>query len=263
MTKRTRRTLVSAWGTAERRSAAAQLVAGIREIPPNTRSLTGRMVSRRGYGIQVESKLERNAYTVLDARPDVLRITAQPDFGIRYIPDALVETAPVSFMLEVKYESELVSKWEKLLPKFEAEDEFCKEHDGLRLVFMTDHAINYLQENLIGVLHGVRSYRHAARDAEFFNSVASLLQDRSPVSVREILDSQGKTAEWKRWVRQVGGFVFSGNAFVESTPTPSFLDTRLCSLSHPPSMPFLSLDQLTRRIQTHPLRHEGGFVVAA
>lgn len=243
-------------------TSVEELLLGTRKIRPNPESMTGFIVSRQGYPIETESKLERNAYRLLDLRPDVKHITAQPDIGIRYIPDALVETTRKNLLVEVKYESDLVEKWEKHLEKFEAEEDFCSSHD-LHLCFMTDHIVDLQEEELTGILAGIRSCSDVRPDEGLFESISEVLTNETSISVRELLGSLGKQGEENRWGAQVGKYIWMGNAFVVSVPSLNFLDAVISPATRPVPLPAYSLEQLRSRVETHPLRNTGGFRIAA
>jgi hypothetical protein len=136
----------------------------IRNIPPNRRSLTGFVASRRdGRMVASESSLERDLLVLLDFDQAVERYEEQPvrieyrdARGRRrnYTPDVLVHfrqdiaqgqpTTPLLY--EVKYRRDLFDNWQEIKPKVRAGRAYARGR-GWRFKLITEREIRtpYLQ----------------------------------------------------------------------------------------------------------------------
>lgn len=127
----------------------------VRKIPPNRRSLTGAVASRKNDRmVASESSLERDLLVLLDFDPTVERYEEQPvrieyrDAGGRkhtYTPDILVhyhqEIAPLPPLLyEVKYRQDLFNNWKEIKPKIRAGRAYARDQ-GWRFKIITEHEI--------------------------------------------------------------------------------------------------------------------------
>lgn len=133
-----------------------------RKIPPNRRSLTGMVASRKNERLVAsESSLERDFLVLLEFDPDVERYEEQParigytdEKGVRrtYTPDVLVNyrqdllPARPPLLCEVKYRSELAAKWQEIRRKVRAGRAYARER-GWRFKIITDREVRtpYLQ----------------------------------------------------------------------------------------------------------------------
>lgn len=131
---------------------AGDRVVSVRQIPPNRRSVTGFLPSRKNGGmVAFESALERDLATVLEFDPGVDKYETQPvqlrygaggsrfgypDFLVRYRAD--VGISPV--LIDVKYRSEIFAKWASLKPRFVAARRHAKDH-GWSYRLMTETEI--------------------------------------------------------------------------------------------------------------------------
>lgn len=136
----------------------------VRKIPPNRRSLTGFVASRReGRMVASESSLERDLLVLLDFDQTVERYEEQPvrieyrdARGRRrtYTPDVLVhfrqdiaQGRPATPLLyEVKYRKDLFENWPQIKPKVRAARAYARER-GWRFKLVTEREIRtpYLQ----------------------------------------------------------------------------------------------------------------------
>lgn len=105
----------------------------VRRIPPNRRSITGHVPSKKKPGmLAFESKLERGLYLLLEFDPFVKTVLEQPvriAFRTRrgkieeYTPDCLItyyDERRKPALIEVKYRRELFAQWREFHPKFRA-----------------------------------------------------------------------------------------------------------------------------------------------
>jgi len=111
-----------------------QPLMGARQIPPNRRSVTGLLPSRKNGGmVPFESALERDFAMLLEFDPEVVAYEAQP-VKLEYAgpdgrarvgyPDFLVKYEAQSGvwmeLCDIKYRAELFEKWPQLKPRFKA-----------------------------------------------------------------------------------------------------------------------------------------------
>ncbi len=108
-----------------------EALVSVRQIPPNRRSVTGLLPSRKNAGmVPFESALERDLATLLEFDDAVLTFEAQP-VELRYpnagrerrgVPDFLVKyhdhIGRRPLLCDVKYREELFRKWRELKPRF-------------------------------------------------------------------------------------------------------------------------------------------------
>lgn len=123
---------------------------GVRTIPRNYRSLTGKVSFSGGSEAQpFESSLERDFYQILDFDHQATSATAQPfkipyeiDGELRhYFPDVLVRyTDHISVVYEIKYRCDLATQWADSVVKFKAAVKFCKAN-GMVFRILTDKEI--------------------------------------------------------------------------------------------------------------------------
>jgi hypothetical protein len=121
---------------------------GVRSIPLNRRSLTGRIPSVKNGGmVDVESALERDFATVLEFDDRVCRYEAQPVFvhydrggrRQRGVPDFLVWYSDgfgkKPLLCDVKYRAELFERWTTLKPRLKAALAFARDQGwGYRIM---------------------------------------------------------------------------------------------------------------------------------
>lgn len=123
----------------------------VRDIRPNTRSVTGTMPKIGKY----ESTLERDLMEILRFDPEVEQFLPQPltleyltpeGQRRRYTPDGLIRfkaTAnlrPAPILFEVKYRADFRKDWRVLLPKFRAAKTYCSTQ-GWRFEVFTEKEI--------------------------------------------------------------------------------------------------------------------------
>ena len=117
-----------------------EALVSVRQIPPNRRSVTGLLPSRKNARlVPFESALERDLATLLEFDDSVLTFEAQP-VELRYehdgrrrrgVPDFLVTYHPHidrrPLLVDVKFRSELFEKWAKLKPRLRAARRHARE----------------------------------------------------------------------------------------------------------------------------------------
>lgn len=148
----------------------------VRKIPPNRRSLTGMVASRKNKRmIASESSLERDLLVRLEFDPVVERYEEQPvciqysdgeghqrtytpDVLVYYRVDILPGWSPL--LCEVKYRAELFDKWKEIKPKVRAGRSYARQQ-GWRFKIFTEREIRtpYLENAKF-----LRSYRRVAVD---------------------------------------------------------------------------------------------------
>lgn len=146
----------------------------VRKIPPNRRSLTGMVASRKNERmVASESSLERDLLVRLEFDPVVERYEEQPvciqyndDDGRQhtYTPDVLIyyraDILPgwSPLLCEVKYRANLLNDWKEIKPKVRAGRFHARQH-GWRFKIFTEHEIRtpYLENAKF-----LRPYRRVA-----------------------------------------------------------------------------------------------------
>lgn len=145
--------------------------AGVRAIPRNYRSVTGRVETLNGDSIGYESTLERDFITLLDFNARVSKLVGQPmrirfsvDGGdIRtYTPDLLARFQPIGdskawrpTLYEVKYREELEDRREELAPCFMAARKVCRSR-GWNFRVVTER---YIRNDYLKNVEFLRDYR--------------------------------------------------------------------------------------------------------
>lgn len=144
---------------------------GVRAIPRNYRSVTGRVETLRGDTVGYESTLERDFVHLLDFNARVGKIIGQP-LRIRYkvdegdarsyTPDLLVRFLSVGdskpwrpTLFEVKYREELEDRREELLPGFKAAQKVCRAR-GWNFRVVTER---YIRNTYLQNVQFLRDYR--------------------------------------------------------------------------------------------------------
>lgn len=152
----------------------------VRKIPPNNRSITGRVASQKGGSWQHESLLEREVLFYFSLDPDVASIDTQPvrilydgqdKRGQRrvlsYTPDILVSFRPrcarPTLLIEVKYFERLRKDLKKLRPKLKAGVRYARER-GWQFKVYTERRVRGTLLDNIQFLRSYRSEEFAAED---------------------------------------------------------------------------------------------------
>lgn len=147
---------------------------GVRKIPMNYRSVTGRVEMLNGDSVSVESPLERDFCHVLDYDGLASKVVSQPlrikfKVGVdpavrRYTPDFLVRygkvdgmTPPRPCLYEVKLQSDLLEQYDQLAPGFEAAKMLCRQR-GWDFEIATDHSIRNVYQQNVEFLRDYRTY---------------------------------------------------------------------------------------------------------
>jgi len=235
----------------------------VRKIKPNCKSVTGFYVSRKGRKLIFESKLERDAYILLDFEPCVKDVIAQPlcwkfhRIG-NYIPDCSIIMALGQTIAEIKHESELVEAWPKLSVKYFAANNYCLSN-GLKFGFVTD-AFVYHPRYRLGILKQIR-FLGSAKDANDYvqNQLVNILQSEGPTTIKSLAEEIDAQLDYAQRIGEICKLLCRGSAQVVKTPTPHLPD---CVISAPEyntaeesCARVISFEQLLERIRTHPYRH--------
>jgi len=144
---------------------------GVRTIPMNYRSITGRVETLVGDSVGFESSLERDFVHLLDFNARVGKIISQPlrirytvDGGAPriYTPDFLVRFRPIGnskpwrpTVYEVKYREELVDLRTELAPGFAAARQHCRTR-GWNFRVVTER---YIRNAYLENVQFLRDYR--------------------------------------------------------------------------------------------------------
>ncbi len=144
---------------------------GVRTIPKNHRSVTGRVETLGGDSVGYESTLERDFVHLLDFNARVGKIVSQPlrirfrvdDQNIRiYTPDYLVRFVPFgdskpwrTTVYEVKYREELNDRASELAPGFAAAKKVCRSR-GWNFRIVTE---SYIRNTFLKNVQFLRDYR--------------------------------------------------------------------------------------------------------
>lgn len=148
----------------------------VREIPLKNSSLSGVInIGQAKKSIQFESSLERDFIYHLEFNWEVFEYLEQPleiiyldSFGKqrKYTPDFAISfnTKRPNEIIEIKYESTLISKREELEVKFHAAREFCKKH-GFIFKVVTE---KYVREEK-GI--ELENYKFLSRYRDYFSNI--------------------------------------------------------------------------------------------
>lgn len=168
---------------------------GVRAIPMNYRSVTGRVEPPEGPTVGFESTLERDLALLLDFDMTVKRVTSQPlriDFTVgsgrkrTYTPDLLATfhhtingQTPPPILYEVKYADELRERAQELEPGFNAARMLCEQR-GWHFQVMDETFIRttYLQN--VQKLRHFRSYPDDGRSATMLVDTLRELEISTP-----------------------------------------------------------------------------------
>ncbi|QER40862.1 heteromeric transposase endonuclease subunit TnsA [Acinetobacter suaedae] len=143
----------------------------VRKIGISSRSITGTMPNGNRY----ESSLERDLMILMDFDPSVHLYTPQPlvikyqssdGKNHRYTPDGLIEYRSRDkskkanvILVEVKYRSDFVNKFNEVLPKFRAANLYAKNMGWEFKIFTDDRIRGPFLENA-KFLNAYKSYFH-------------------------------------------------------------------------------------------------------
>ncbi len=144
---------------------------GVRAIPRNYRSVTGRVETLRGDSVGYESTLERDFVHLLDFNARVGKVIGQPlriRFAVEggparsYTPDMLVRFLPIGdskawrpTVYEVKYREELEDRRQELTPGFMAARTVCRAR-GWNFRVVTER---YIRNTYLQNVQFLRDYR--------------------------------------------------------------------------------------------------------
>jgi hypothetical protein len=172
---------------------------GVRKIPMNYRSVTGRVQTLDGQTVPFESTLERDLVLLMDFDSQVARITHQPmkiryrlDSGEErtYTPDYLAtfRGSPVrkparSMLFEVKYLDELRDRWQELEVGFRAARMVCAQR---RWGFQIADE-NYIRDDYLKNVTFLRDYRSYPSDGRSSLMLLQTLQELQVSTPSELL----------------------------------------------------------------------------
>lgn len=234
-----------------------QTVQPFRKVRPNVRSVTGVYITRSGKPLEFESQLERDSYLMLDFEPDVDDITAQPLRISNWVPDCKILSGDRKFLVEIKYESELIAKWPGFSERYSSLEEAVAK-EGFHFGVMTDASIYYPEVHRTGVLKSIKAHRimrHIPAHVE--QAIEGIIHEGRPVTIRELAEKVSEDLTHARKVGMVCAFLCSGPSHALETPRPSLLD---CLVSLPQrgssycEARIFSFLELKERIRTHPMR---------
>lgn len=181
----------------------------VRKIPKNYRNITGVSAHGKSVGEAVfESSLERDLITLLAFSDEIKRYEAQPEIiswtddngkSRTYTPDIRFEFDPTvsgidaTWLVEVKYDSELREKWSELYPKFSAAKQHANQK-GWKFHIITDkHIRNDYLKNAKFLIH----YRDQIPCAEQMQLVDDYLKEVKTATATEIITHLYKD-EWNQ-----------------------------------------------------------------
>lgn len=180
------------------------------QIPKNYRNITGKAALAKLESAFSESTLERDCLTLLEFDHQVITYDVQPidinwtdgmgqnrtytpDFLIRYRKHGCNFSSFDTILCEIKYRSEIFSKWDELKPKFKAAVKYAKEM-GWRFKILTEVEIktDYMENArfLLPYINGSYNDSHA-------EMLVNKLITSGNCSISELLDSLIKD-KWAR-----------------------------------------------------------------
>jgi len=176
----------------------------VRKIGPNSRSVTGKQVTRKSAGSQhFESSLERDYLSLLEYDSEVLKFTTQPVTIIyypkgqkrRYTPDVAVYFKPHTYrkplLVEIKYQADLIANKAELEPKFAAARDYC-EQCGYEFAVITENEIR--TDRLYNVKFLSR-YKARKQDAAIGQSVLDHFEDQQCITPNQLLSNDPVEAD--------------------------------------------------------------------
>ena len=234
-----------------------QTTDSFRKVRPNVRSVTGIYVTRTGRPLEFESQLERDSYLTMDFEPDVNDIVAQPLRICNWVPDCRVLSGDRKFLIEVKYESELVAKWLEYSERYASlEDEVAKE--GFRFGVMTDSSVYYPEVHRVGVLKSIKAHRIIRHIPNHITQeITATIQEGRPVTIRELVEKISGDTSYAQRIGTVCRFLYNGPSHVLETPSASLLDCLVSMPRHESQYcdaRFFCFQELKERIRMHPMR---------
>lgn len=172
---------------------------GVRAIPMNYRSVTGRVETLGGQTVNCESTLERDLALLLDFDGTVNKITAQPlkiEFRVgsgrkrTYTPDLLATfhptitgKTPEPILYEVKYSEELQDRAHELEPCFQAARMLCEQR-GWHFQVMDE---TYIRTRYLDNVNKLRSYRTYPDDGRSAIMLMQTLRELETSTPSELL----------------------------------------------------------------------------
>lgn len=186
---------------------------GIRRIPTNVRSLTGRVM-----GQEFESSLERDLLLLVHWDEDVDTYQTQPlkipyldkkNKECNYTPDILIKYHNQSKddnyrkpkLCEVKYRDDLFKDWPILKPKFKAGRRYAKEYDWEFKIYTE----NEIRTPYLKNIQFLWSYRFADFYDDHCRKLLDIFEECGETTPAEILENYFTTdrlkgeALWALW----------------------------------------------------------------
>ena len=182
----------------------------VRKIPPNRRSMTGRLVCHRlGCSLDYESQLEKDCLLLFSADPAVASIEVQPvrilyrhvdargHLRVRkYTPDILVSFHPrlrrPPLLVEVKLRAVLETKLEELMPKIRAGIGYARQRDW-RFKVYTEKRIQQDNRILLRNIKYLRPRLREPRDSAASRLLLSAVFNQGRTTAAALLEECGGT----------------------------------------------------------------------
>jgi hypothetical protein len=175
-----------------------------RKIGPNSRSITGKLPTKKSLGSQhFESSLERDYLSLLECDNDVHKFTTQPVQIVyyingrkrRYTPDVAVYFKPHLFrkplLVEIKYQADLIIHKAELEPKFTAAREYCGAC-GYEFAVITENEIR--TDRLYNVKFLSR-YKTRKIDAAISQGITDRFTDQQHITPRQLLSNDSPSVD--------------------------------------------------------------------
>ena len=235
-------------------------MSSVRKIQPNGRSITGFYISRNGTKLEIESKLERDCYLLLDYSPSIASIRAQPLRIGRHVPDCLVETISGELlMVNIKFESELVERWDELSEMLSSSWEYCKAN-GFHYGFMTDISIRK-QRRMLSILEQITYIARGGTIAssEFDSQIIAFLEKEGNVTVGNLAERLDSALDHPSRIAAICRSIFSGKIILCEREADRIEDAvieipRNLVNERSLSAIFVEYQRMVQRIKDHPFR---------
>ncbi len=231
----------------------------LRRIRPNTRSVTGYYMSRMETPFAYESWLEYDHLLLCDDNPTIEKIIPQsPRIGRHVLDATLLRSIAPNYVVDVKYELELVRNWPAWFPLFSTTHNECRDN-GFVYAFFTDATRNELR-NRLAILRLVNDRgRINQPDHRAAEEILSPLHETTSAKVRTLTAKCSSKLAVSDRRSLVCKLLFDHRLSIVETPT-LHLDDATVSLksSNVGTLNFLiPFEKLLKRIETHPLRYMG------
>jgi putative transposase len=236
-----------------------------RKVKSNRRSISGFYPCSQRLGgkfLPWESNLEKKALIYLDFDPGVKQLDAQLTAvviqgGKQFHPDFLVRTKSHRYLIEVKYEFELIKDEDEILiKKFERIKKEC-DSCGYEYVFITDSTI---EDKTVRVLQEIRDFAKGESKFDVRERVTDAVRKMgNECKLGELLQNWAEQVDdWSK-LHELSKLILEGHLWIKSCPTESHLDC-IITLPNDDDVPpnfhdiAIPFDRLVRRIEFHPYR---------